>query len=270
VDYSPPPGYQPPGYGPPPGYAPPPSYAPPPGYAPAAPGYDVPPEPQLQLQPPSPFQHRPAGGVSPDRSIALVHAPDSSAAAQWRLLKFKLKENGDPRVLAVTSAGQSEGKSVAAANLALCLAEGQRSRVVLLEANLRRPSLCTLFGIEVPLGLTDQLRRRRRDAEAGWELYELASNFLFLPCGRPTENPAAMLASEQFTALVRDLRLYYDFVVVDTPGALIAADMNIVQDLVEGVVVVCRGGVSTRPQLKKALSRLAQHNLVGIVLVDTP
>ena len=108
--------------------------------------------------------------------------------------------------------------------------------MVLLEANLRTPSLSSLFGLEVPLGLTDQLRRRRRDPEAGWELYELASNFFFLPCGRPAENPAAMLASEQFTALVRDLRLYYDFVVVDTPGALVAADMNIVQDLVEGVV----------------------------------
>jgi Mrp family chromosome partitioning ATPase len=254
-------GYAPQGY-PPQGYSP--------DYAPAAPGYGAAGEAPLQLQAPSPFQHRAAGGVSPDRSVALVHAPDSAAAAQWRLLKFKLKENGDPRVLAVTSAGQGEGKSVAAANLSLCLAEGQRARVVLLEANLRTPSLSSLFGLEVPVGLTDQLRRRRRDPDAGWELYELASNFFFLPCGRPAENPAAMLASEQFTALVRDLRLYYDFVVVDTPGALIAADMNIVQDLVEGVVVVCRGGVSTRPQLKKALSRLAQHNLVGLVLVDAP
>jgi protein-tyrosine kinase len=227
-------------------------------------------EPPPQLAAPSPFHHRNAGGVSPDRCIALVHAPDSGAAAQWRLLKFKLKENGDPRVLALTSASQGEGKSVAAANLALCLAEGQRSRVVLLEANLRTPTLSTLFGLEVPLGLTDQLRRRRRDPDAPWELYELASNFFFLPCGRPAENPAAMLASEQFTALVRDLRLYYDFVVVDTPGALVAADMNIVQDLVEGVVVVCRSGLSTRPQLKKALDRLAQHNLIGIVLVDAP
>jgi protein-tyrosine kinase len=265
--------YQPPRGGGHQGYAPRPDYPaqPAPGHGAGGPGGRfVQGEPQPQLQAPSPFTHRPAGGVSPDRSIALVHAPDSAAAAQWRLLKFKLKENGDPRVLAVTSAGQGEGKSVAAANLALCLAEGQRSRVVLLEANLRTPSLGSLFGLEVPLGMTDQLRRHRRDPDAGWELYELASNFFFLPCGRPAENPAAMLASEQFTALVRDLRLYYDFVVIDTPGALVAADMNIVQDLVEGVVVVCRGGVSTRPQVKKALSRLAQHNLVGMVLVDAP
>ncbi|HEY3352836.1 MAG TPA: CpsD/CapB family tyrosine-protein kinase [Polyangia bacterium] len=239
------------------------------GYrAPHPSGFVAPVEAPLQLAAPSPFVHRAAGGVSPDRSIALVHAPDSGAAAQWRLLKFKLKENGDPRVLAITSASQGEGKSVAAANLALSLAEGQRARVVLLEANLRAPALGSLFGLEVPLGLTDQLRRRRRDAESPWELYELASNFFFLPCGRPAENPAAMLGSEQFTGLVRDLRLYYDFVVIDTPGALVAADMNIVQDLVEGVVLVCRSGVSTRSQVQKAIGRLAKHNLVGMVLVE--
>jgi Mrp family chromosome partitioning ATPase len=78
-----------------------------------------------------------------------------------------------------------------------------------------------------------------------------------------------MLGSEQFTAVVRDLRLYYDFVVVDTPGALVAADMNIIQDLVEGVVLVCRSGVSTRGQVQRAIGRLAPHNLVGMVLVDT-
>jgi capsular exopolysaccharide synthesis family protein len=239
------------------------------GRAPHSSGFVAPVEAPLQLAAPSPFMHRPAGGVSPDRSIALVHAPDSAAAAQWRLLKFKLKENGDPRVIALASAVANEGKSVAAANLALSLAEGQRARVVLFEANLRTPSLGSLFGIEVPLGLTDQLRRKRREPDTLWELYELASNFFFLPCGRPAENPAAMLGSEQFTGLVRDLRLYYDFVVIDTPGALVAADMNIVQDLVEGVVLVVRSGVSTRSQVQKAIGRLAQHNLVGMVLVET-
>jgi Mrp family chromosome partitioning ATPase len=219
-----------------------------------------------RLPAPTPFIWHPAGGICPSRAVSLIHAPDSAAAAQWRVLKFKLKENGDPRVVAVTAAADTEDSSLAAINLALSLAEGQRARVVLVDANLRSPSLSSLLGLEPTTGLTGQLRRRREGSDLPWELYELASNFFLLPCEAPAEHAAAILSSDEFSTLFGDLRLCFDFVVVDTPAALSAADANTVQELVDGVILVCQSGRSTRGEVRRAIDRLSQDSLLGLVL----
>lgn len=215
---------------------------------------------------PTPFRAREVGAMCPDESLFMVHSPDSEQAAQYRLLKFRLKESGDPRVIALTSAQMGEGKTVASANLALALAEGRRTRVVILEANLRKPGLPRLFGIEESGGLSEQLRRRRRDPDGPWDVLELANGFHLLHAGKPAENPAAMLNSEEFARLVGELRLHYDFVVVDTPAMLDNTDMTIIQDLMDAVIMVCKAGNSERSAVRKALQRMSPHNVMGMLL----
>ncbi len=218
------------------------------------------------VQMPTPFRAHEVANMCPDESLFMVHSPDSEQSAQYRLLKFRLKEAGDPRVLAMTSAGYGEGQHIAAANLALALAEGRRTRVIIVEANLRRPGLPRLFGLDDGSGLSEQLRRRRRDPDGPWDVLELANGFHLLHAGKPAENPAAMLNSEEFARLMGDLRLHYDFVVVDTPPMLDNTDMTIVQDLMDGVILVCRSGASDRGQVRKALQRLSPHNVLGLLL----
>jgi capsular exopolysaccharide synthesis family protein len=216
---------------------------------------------------PTPFRAREVGSMCPDDALFMVHQPDSEQAAQYRLLKFRLKESGDPRVIALTSAGPNEGQTIAVANLALALAEGRRTRVIILEANLRRPSLPKLFGIEESGGLTEQLRRRRRDPDGPWDVLELANGFHLLHAGKPAENPAAMLNSEEFARLVGELRIHYDYVVCDTPPMLDNTDMTIVQDLMDAVILVCRSGASDRTHVRKAQQRMSPHNLIGLLLI---
>ncbi len=218
------------------------------------------------VQMPTPFRAHEVANMCPDESLFMVHSPDSEQSAQYRLLKFRLKEAGDPRVLALTSAGYGEGQHIAAANLALALAEGRRTRVIIVEANLRKPGLPRLFGLDDGTGLSEQLRRRRRDPDGPWDVLELANGFHLLHAGKPAENPAAMLNSEEFARLMGDLRMHYDFVVVDTPPMLDNTDMTIVQDLMDGVILVCRSGTSDRGQVRKALQRLSPHNVLGLLL----
>jgi capsular exopolysaccharide synthesis family protein len=209
----------------------------------------------------------PVDGTNPDKRLVLVHDPDGTAAQQYRLIKFKLKEHGDPRAIAVTSARSGEGATSLAANLALALAEGRRTRVALVEANFRAPALAQAFGIPVESGLTEEIRAHRKDPNALWHALELGTGFHLLPCGKPADNPAALLSSEEFARLIQELRLYYDFVIIDTPAALAAADINIVQDLVDGVVLAAKAGTSTKTAVRKAITRLASKNVVGVVLI---
>ncbi|MCC6997337.1 MAG: CpsD/CapB family tyrosine-protein kinase [Deltaproteobacteria bacterium] len=213
------------------------------------------------------FRIIPVEGTNPDGRLVLVHDADGSPAQQYRLVKFKLKERGDPRAIAVTSARTGEGSTTLAANLALALAEGRRTRVALLEANFRSPALAQAFGIQVASGLTEEIRAHRKDPDAPWSMLELGTGFHLMPCGKPADNPAALLNSEEFARLMQELRLYYDFVIIDTPAVLAAADINIVQDLVDGVVVAARSGKSSGPALRKAVSRLSTKNLTGVVLI---
>src|SRR5438477_583444 len=92
--------------------------------------------------------HRPP--ADPDERLILVRDPDSARAASFRVLRHRLQEKGDPRVIAVTSAGPREGKTTCAVNLALALGECGRAKVLLIEANLWTPALAPLFGFMPP------------------------------------------------------------------------------------------------------------------------
>ena len=224
--------------------------------------------PNRQLPPPSPFHVRAAGEVRPARSLCIARRPDSFASQQYRLLKYKLKEGLDPRIIGVTSPRRSEGKTTAAANLGLALAEGRRVRIMLLDLNLRQPALSAMFGIPTPGGMGEQLRRRRRDPEAYWDVLELGSRLHLMGGSDALENPAALLNSDELTGMLSDLSERYDYVVVDLPAVLIAADVKIVQEQLDALVLVCRAGLSTRTTIASAMSQLGGAKVQGILLLD--
>jgi Mrp family chromosome partitioning ATPase len=224
--------------------------------------------PGRQLAPPSPFHVRPAGEVRPARTLCIARHPDSLASQQYRLMKYKLKEGLDPRIIGVTSPRPGEGKTTAAANLALALAEGRRVRTMLLDLNLRSPALGALFGIVTPGSVGEQLRRKRRDPEAYWDVLELGSRLHLIAGNEPIESPAALLNSDEVGMLLTDLAEHYDYVVVDLPAVLLAADVKIVQEQLDGLVLVCRAGSSTRTTITSALSQLGAGKLQGVLMID--
>lgn len=169
------------------------------------------------------------------------------------------------RVIAVTSATQSEGKTTTCCNLAIALAE-TGSRVLLVDADLRRPKVAHYFGLESEVGLTDVLigEVEARDAIQSWgdkELYVLAS-------GSVPPNPSELLGSSRMADLLRDLREWADVIIVDTPPLLSVTDGAVVAVQADGALLVTRLGKTTQAQVtaaSRALQTVAAR-VLGCVL----
>lgn len=226
------------------------------------------PSDQQQLASPAPFHIRPAGEVRPAHSLSIARRPDSVAAQQYRLLKYKLKEGIDPRVIGITSPRRGEGKTTAAANLGLALAEGRRVRIMLVDLNLRQPALVEMFGLHGGGCVADQLRRKRRDPDGYWDVLELGSRLHLMAGGAPTDNPAPLLNSDEFPRLVYDLAEHYDYVIVDLPAVSGAADVKIVQEQLDAVVLVCRAGMTTKSTVSGAMKQLGSTKIQGVLMLD--
>ena len=169
------------------------------------------------------------------------------------------------RVLLVTSSIPGEGKSTTALSLAASLAEAG-NRVVVVDADLRNPSLAKLSGLEGGAGLTDlllgrvEVRDMVQPIGTSGRLFAIAS-------GRIPPNPAELLASTGFTDLIAYLRLETDYIIIDSPPILAVADALELANVVDGVVLIVGVERVRRPQLETTIAALRQVGapLIGIV-----
>jgi Mrp family chromosome partitioning ATPase len=198
--------------------------------------------------------------------------PDVPAAL--RIVRHRLEqarlEHGTS-VVGVTSARDGEGKSTLAAQLALVLSESQRARVVLVEACFERPSLARLLGVTVPPGLSLSVQLARRLQYPAEPLSVLAlgpSIHAALEAGTETRHPG-VLHSPQFCAAVAALALTYDFVIVDGPSVLGSGDANVIEEVVDGLVLAARSGVSKGLDVREVVRQLGHRKVLGLVLWDT-
>ena len=196
--------------------------------------------------------------------------PQSPAAEQYRLLRTRLEGRGDgnrrrTQFLVVTSSRVGEGKTITSGNLALTMAREFQHEVVLIEADLRRPTLAALFGLRGEPGLVDVLRGTATLEEA---LVPVPGHHLFvLPAGAGATRSTELLSSTAMQRLLETLRARFDRIVVDTPPATLA-DTHVLARVADGVLVVVRAGVTPRPAVERTLAGLDPERLVGIVLND--
>jgi Mrp family chromosome partitioning ATPase len=205
----------------------------------------------------------------PDPRLILVREPDSVRAASFRVMRHRIAERGDPRVIAVTSPGPRDGKTTTAANLALALSEFGRARVLLLEANLRSPQLAVLFGFLPPECFSVQLQRHRERPADPWSIVEAFSPALHVLAVKPGENNRPLLDAPAFAIAIEVLtRVGYDYIVIDTPSVLGSADVNLIEDYVDAVIVTARSGRTMGRSVRAAVEQLSQRKLLGVVLLD--
>ena len=223
---------------------------------------------QLQIAAPAPFYTRPAGEVRPHPSLCIARKPDSAESQQYRLLRYRLKETSNPRLIGISSPMPGEGKTTVAANLALALAEGRRVKIALLDLHLRSPALAGVFGISVPGSVAEQLRDKRGNPDLYWNLLELGNRLHLLSGSVGVENPAPLLNSPELSVLLGDLAEFYDYVVVDLPSVLKAADVKSIQGELDAVVLVCRAGVTTKSSLAKAVDQLGAGKIHGALMLE--
>jgi capsular exopolysaccharide synthesis family protein len=205
-----------------------------------------------------------------DRRLVTAVEPHSLAAEQYRMLRTRIgrAENGRMlRLIMVTSPGKGEGKSLSAANLALAMAEEYQRRVVLVDADLRRPRLHRLFGIPDGPGLADVAVGTATLEDALVALPE--HHLTVLRAGTPPGHPAELLGSTPLRRTLDALRARFDRIVVDTSPASPLADVGILAPLADAVLLIVRAGITTRPAIERALGTIDRSRILGLVLNDT-
>lgn len=175
----------------------------------------------------------------------------------------------DTRTLVVTSSLPTEGKTRTATNLALSLAQAGE-RVILVEADLRRPRVNQYLGLVDGVGVTTVLVGRADLADVLQPFGDLP--FQFLACGQQPPNPSELLASDRMTVLLRDLREHADIVIIDAPPLLPVSDAAVLAREADGALLVVRHGRTSYEQVDQAAEnlRLAGARLLGTVINMAP
>jgi len=195
----------------------------------------------------------------------------SASSERYRTVRTALKfatVDTDLRHFVITSPIASDGKSTAACNLAITWAQSGAS-VCLVEADLRRPGVSRLLGIEGNIGLSDVLvdEAQLDDVLIAWNRV----NITVLPAGSLPPDPAALLGSDAMQALVGTLRSRFDIVIYDSAPLLAVTDAVVLGQALDGVVVVVRSGVTSRDHLTTCFDTIqrARLPLLGTILAST-
>lgn len=183
-------------------------------------------------------------------------------------LMFSFSDEGAGHVIGVTSSVQAEGKSSTACNTAYALAEAG-AKVLLLDADLRRPSVAAKLGLAKAPGLTNLLVARG-DYRDTIQHCTIAPGLDIISSGDIPPNPSELLSSGRMARLMKELTGQYDYVVVDLPPVNVVSDAIAVSKLLDGVVMVVRSGVSEQRMLAEALRQLKLVNvrILGFVYRD--
>lgn len=199
----------------------------------------------------------------------LLTAPKSEIAESYRNIRTSILLSSIdpvPRVILFTSPLSGDGKSTTAYNVAIAFAV-QNKRVLLLDADMRRPTIGRKSGCNGKRGLSDMLVNDLPFDEIVQQHPDLP-NLYVLTSGSIPPMPAELLASEQFARLIDKMRQQFDYVLIDAPPVLLVTDPLLLASSVDGVVLVVRAGVTTRPVMKRLRIALQKPNVkaLGYVL----
>jgi succinoglycan biosynthesis transport protein ExoP len=210
-----------------------------------------------------------------DRSVnpyvVLFHEPAGYRAEQVRALRNRLvamNPDGEPKTLVVTSAVRGEGKTVCAINLAMALAELERHQVVLVDADLRRPSCERYLNLNPEPGFADVLLGR---APVDKVLRSAGHrNLMLLGAGTRVPNPAEVLGASRLEELFRRLKERFQYVVVDTPPVLPSTDAGVLSSRADGTLLVVRLESSSKNRSREALRALQDMggNVLGTFVTE--
>jgi len=191
---------------------------------------------------------------------------DRAGLERFRLLRYRLyrlRQQRTVKSVLVASAIPDEGKSMVAANLAATLAQAS-DKVLLVDADMRKPTLHSTLGLTPAAGLSDFLQGRVELLKSCRRIDPMG--FVFLTAGRTPANPVELLQGESMHALMETATTAFDWVVIDSPPLLPLADARFLAALCDAVIVVAREGHTRRQDLQEGLAALKDTYIAGIVL----
>ena len=193
--------------------------------------------------------------------------PKSIAAESYRTLRTNIQYSSfdkEYKVIMVTSSEPGEGKSTTAGNLALCLAQGEK-KVILVDCDLRKPSLHKKFKISNIVGLSDVMIGKEELVTA---MHRYNNNLVILTSGKIPPNPSEMLSSKAMTALLDTLKQNFDYIILDTPPVQAVTDSQILATKADGTILVVRAERTKKDSVQSAINLLKKVNadVIGTVL----
>jgi capsular exopolysaccharide synthesis family protein len=199
--------------------------------------------------------------------LVCVTDKESLAAEKFRFLAVRIRQLQQSRRLKtvlITSSVPQEGKSMVAANLACTLARRAQQRILLVEGDLRRPSLAKMFGLGRIPGICEWLQG---ECNATNSIYHLdGPGFWILPAGSTPRNPLEVMQSGTLSALMDQLRAWFDWIIIDSPPVLPLADTSVWMRLADGILLISRQGTTEKRQLQSSLEVLEKSKLIGALM----
>lgn len=232
--------------------------------------------PNAQPATPQPAMPHPPVAAVPPRAVRFGEADrhklivgdnvDPGLVEQYRHLAAVLhhaqKATGVKTVM-VTSALPSEGKTLTATNLALTLSESYQRRVLLIDADLRRPRMREMFALPPTEGLTDALTTPRGDR---LPVHQVTPHLWVLTSGAMLPDPMSLLVSPAMRQLIDDARESFDWVIVDTPPIAILPDANLLSAMIDTSLLVVSAQTTPYPMVQRAAQAIGPNRILGVVL----
>jgi capsular exopolysaccharide synthesis family protein len=212
------------------------------------------------------FQNLSVSASPASRLVCLIDN-EGLAAEKFRFLGVSLQNLRRDRQLKkvlITSTIPQEGKSLISANLACALARKTPQRTLLVEGDVRRPSLSEVFGLEKNPGLCECLQGERDVTASVYHLEGLG--LWFLPAGSAPKNPLELLQSARLSAVLDRLTAWFDWVIIDSPPVMPVADTSVWMRSADGILLVVRQGITEKRQLQRGLETLEPRKLIGALL----
>ena len=206
---------------------------------------------------------------SGNKNLITTFNPKSPISEQYRTIRTNIQfsmVDQEVKTLACTSAMPSDGKSTTIANLAVTIAQ-QGQKVLLVDADLRRPTIHQIMEVKNQYGLTSLLTKRESPEVAILPTHR-ANNLYILPSGPIPPNPSELLGSKMMEDLIMELSKVYDLILFDTPPVLAVTDAQVLGSRCDGVIIVIRSQQTEKKYLVKAKELLDRTNVnaIGVVI----
>ncbi len=181
---------------------------------------------------------------------------------------YRVRETSSLKTLAIVSSVPKEGRSFVAANLAQAMARHPGSRVLLLDADLRNPSLHSVLGTCQTPGLSEYLLGESGDLSVIQR--GQIENLFFLAGGRAVSGQSDVISNGRFKTLLDRLSTLFDWIVIDSPAALPVSDAELIASFCDGVLMVVRSNSTPYDVVRKARRRFREEHILGVVLNGIP
>jgi len=201
--------------------------------------------------------------------LVAFHDPASPVSEEYKKLKARIvsltKQESFKNMLLVTSAIGGEGKSITAANLALSLSQDYDHSVLLVDADVRKPTLHKLFNVTPGIGLSDCVDD---DRDLGSAFIKIGNgNLTLLPSGKRHDNPVELFSSQRMHKALAALKYRYPdrYIIIDTPPVLLFAETKMISSFVDGIIFVVKEGRAPLQHIADALDVLKGEEIMGVV-----